>query len=1181
MPNDAVIEKKSDANKVLNVVGGEPPACAMATCQPCHRMDLQLLVVTQSVVHKRHAKALLDAGYLWDERFDNTFRDVPRDATMPVARLARPGFLYVFYEDRQRWDVWQVMDKSLNRKIMHQVDADQYRKLLPSFIQAKDPKACSQGAKNVQGQLICIEGAATVAHAWLAYAPHLWAHTVLRRYADNPTIKTPGPDGKLAEHKLRELRGRVISPKALMDPTAVAPGCVPLDKAMLATRIVDLVDKSSVSYSDSFAYSLNPLDEARVGMAQAFADRVRAIERTSGPAAKPGLYVNSSRIVMLSDDIGAIEEYNHLRLIAKEAREAWLTGGPDQDGNNGDPLRPWKILSSSHEEMIESSVFAEDYKMRQQYASYGAYQKTITTYEYEIIRRNEIATGKQYAAPGTQYVQVSPNWVRVVPPKAVLDKQLEQMAHEATKKRIQRYRGKVRMQGADGLLKFRDDFKAGVASWERYVAALDADFVAWLKHPRLAMTMRHDFDHAINLVKLDGDQVVVTQQIADVMARLDAIDKAWGGGAIGPASIRELAKAYGKDPDAPATWINKAMLEPFDLAKTIAEDPGKHKDVAERVNALGREMPKLVREGLHAAHEIHQQRLESVALAAQQAALLVGSLVDAEHARAMGLTQVSISEAERVLKIQCRASEIFSLVTDPGAEAHVTFKVKLETGEVLDRMTDAVRRKALQEALSQQQVQFEMDTKSNTTRQTRRTASNDLKRLAGRKGLDVPEFHSVIVSEKVLSQLEREAAKTGEELVEVVADDTLGKTLPRAFKLPKSTALNLIGEQMGAARATMRAVWSAQGGVAIVLGIFQVRSLLDALDKLEKVDGYAYTDALMSVFTGMTGVTEGGLNIVSGYFALRASGGKLVLGSTMTRAAVVRLAAGVAGVAGGVFDAVASYAKYQSAKNRGSAEAAAQFLRSASAFGWSAAGFAVGTGLGFANATVARFAVSRALVTRLGGAAVAELIGVSATGIGVVLMIAGFAWALYAESLEDDVVEIFLKRTYWGLGESAAVKFGAAAKPLAKKSDRGRLPPVGDDDINALLAWAQAGVNEERNGFGALSAGLKFSVEWIDHWFSESVLAVRLEGAAQGEVDVKANFDLEVLNASLGVISGYSGRDAPLTVDEESRHYVLEIKLPLGSSVWNSAKGARFKYSLFDTGERAWIATDMLMVEKK
>ena len=30
--------------------------------------------------------------------------------------------------------------------------------------------------------------------------------------------------------------------------------------------------------------------------------------------------------------------------------------------------------------------------------------------------------------------------------------------------------------------------------------------------------------------------------------------------------------------------------------------------------------------------------------------MLVGSLVDAEHARAMGLTQVSISEAERVLK---------------------------------------------------------------------------------------------------------------------------------------------------------------------------------------------------------------------------------------------------------------------------------------------------------------------------------------------------------------------------------------------------------------------------------------------------------------------------------------------------------------------------------------------------
>ncbi len=1181
MAGPAVLEKKSGASKVLDAVGGEPTACAMATCQPCHRVDLQLLVVTQSVVHKRHATALSDAGYVWDDRFDDTFGAVHRDATIPVARLARQGFLYVFYEDRQRWDVWQVMDKSLNRKILHQVDADQYRQLLPSFIKAKDPKACSQGAKNVQAQLICIEGAAAVTSVWLAYAPRLWAHTVLRRYADNPTVKTPGPGGKPVEQELRALRGRRISPKALIDPAATAPGCVPLNRAMLSTRIADFVDKSSASYASAFEFSINPLDAVRFNMAQAFVERVRALERASGPSTKPDLYMNTSRIVMLPDDVGAIEEYNHLRLIAKEAREAWLTGGPDQDGNHSDPLRPWKILSSSHEEMIEASVFAEDFKMRQQYASFGAYQKTITSYEYEVIRRNEIATGKQYNPPGTQYVQVSPNWVRVVPPKAVLDKQLEDMAHEATRKRIERYRGKVRMQGADGLIKFRQDFKAGIVMWDQHVAALDADFVAWLKHPRLAVTMKHDFDHAINLVKLDGDRTVVTQQIVDVMARIEAVDKAWGGGAIGPASIVELAKAYGKDPNAPATWINNAMLEPFGYAKAIAEDTGKQKDIAERVNALGREMPKLVREGLHAAREVHWPKFESLIAAGQQAALLIGSSVDAEHASAKGITQAPLSEAERAFKIQCRTSEIFSRMTDPRAEAHVTFKVKLETGEVLDRMTDAVRRKALQEALSRQQVQFEMDAKSNTTRQTRRTTSNDLKRLTGRKGLDVPEFHSVIVSEKVLAQLEREAARAGEEVVEVVADDTLGKTFPRAFKLPKATALTLVGDQMSAARASMRALWSGQAAVASVLGIFQVRSLLDALDKLEKVDGYAYTDALMSVFTGMTGVTEGGLNIVSGYFSLRASGGQLVLGSTLTRAAVVRLAAGVAGVAGGVFDAVASYAKYQSAKNRGSSEAAAQFWRSATDFGWSAAGFAVGAGLGFAKATVARFAISRLIVARLGGAAVAELIGASATGFGIIFMIAGFAWALYAESLEDDVVEVFLKRTYWGLGDSAAEKFGAAEKPVATKAIRGRSSLVGDEDINALVRWSNTGMNQERDGLGALSVGLKFSVEWIAHWFSENVLAIRLEGVAQGEGILRANFDLEVLDAKSGVISGYSGRDVPLTVDEESRHYVLEIKLPLGSAVWGSAKGAQFKYSLFDASEQAPIATDMLLVEKK
>lgn len=1172
MSAEAVAEKKPAA-KVLDATGGQPIACAGAACQPCHRVDLQLLVVTPTVVHKKYTKTLADAGYVWDNAFDPEFGAVKREATVPVARLPGEGYVYVYYEDRQRWDVWQVMASALTRKIMHQVSAEQYRKLQVGFVNVEPPKACSQGAANHPAHLICIEGASSVEKAWLAYSAHLWAPMVLKRYANNPMVDVPGPDGKPAgKKKLRELRGRQLTPKTMVTAAAPVAGCMPLDKGMLASRVVDFSDKRTPELKQAFQFSLRPLDEARLGLAHAFAERVRAIERASSPGENPTLYVDKSRIVMLPDDIGAIEEYNHLRLTAKEARIAWVTGGPDYNDKNDDALRPWKLASSSHEEMIEASIFAENLAFWQRIADLGGevgrVQRTITTYEYDIIRSQQ-SKGILVDPPGTQYVKVSDNWVRVIPPKEVLDKKLEEKAHEKSKERIERCRGKVRLKE---LTTFRQKFKSDVDAWEKYVAALDNDFVAWLIHGRLAVTIGHDFDDKINLIKLDEGRGTVTQQIADVMERIGAVDKAWGGGMLSPASAKELAKAYGKDPAAPATWIGKAMLEPFSYAKAIAEDAGKQKDIAERINALSRETPKLVKEGLHAAHRIHAQRLESLALASQQAALLQASLVDAEHAKAMGLAPVSVDEAKRVLKIECRTSEIINILTDPAAEPHVTFKVKLGTGEVLDGMAKAVRRKALEEAFSQNKVEVGMEPKANTTRQSRRVVKNDLNALAGRKGLDIPEFHPVIVTEKALLQMEKEAARTGEEVVEVIADDTLGKTMPTAFRVPKSTALNLIGKQMSATRATMKAVWSGQGAVSGVLAIFQVRSLLEALDKLEKVDGYAHTDTLMSVFTSVTGLTEGGLNIVSGYFTIRASGSRLFLGTTMTRAAMVRLAAGIAGAAGSAFDAVAAYARYQSAQNRGSKAAADAYQKSFRSFAVSGAAFVAGTGLGFANATIARYAVSRWVVGELGGMAVAELVGASFTGIGIVLMVAGFAWALYAESLEDDLVDIFLKRSYWGDGEAPSAPFGASAKPAQGKT--------GESAVQAKQIWAETGMKEEYDGFSALAIGFKASVEWNRHWFEDDILAARIEGAAESD-KYKVNFDVAVVAEDGRHLTGLSNRDVPLARDEESGHYMLDIKLPLYSGVWRAAKTARFTYTVFDGSERAQISADTLLVDKE
>ncbi|WP_237741847.1 hypothetical protein [Herbaspirillum rubrisubalbicans] len=93
----------------------------------------------------------------------------------------------------------------------------------------------------------------------------------------------------------------------------------------------------------------------------------------------------------------------------------------------------------------------------------------------------------------------------------------------------------------------------------------------------------------------------------------------------------------------------------------------------------------------------------------------------------------------------------------------------------------------------------------------------------------------------------------------------------------------------------------------------------------------------------------------------------------------------------------------------------------------------VGVGIAFANATVSRFVLSRVIVAALGGATTAGMIASTALGIGIVVGVAAFAIALYAESLEDDLNEVFLKRCYWGKSERGETRFAADEEPSDKK----------------------------------------------------------------------------------------------------------------------------------------------------
>lgn len=87
----------------------------------------------------------------------------------------------------------------------------------------------------------------------------------------------------------------------------------------------------------------------------------------------------------------------------------------------------------------------------------------------------------------------------------------------------------------------------------------------------------------------------------------------------------------------------------------------------------------------------------------------------------------------------------------------------------------------------------------------------------------------------------------------------------------------------------------------------------------------------------------------------------------------------------------------------------------------------------------------------------------SLTGIGIVLGVIGFAWSLYAMYMEDDLNDVFLKRSYWGIGGRYEGKFG------------GKVQGQSPTDLTNLTERA---LTEECEAFAALALGAKATVQW-------------------------------------------------------------------------------------------------------
>ena len=1190
--------------------GGKPAHMHGADCQQCGRIYFPLLLVRPTVVDKRYQGILKESGYVYAAGLDSAFGDLKREGTVPAVRLLADGFVLVFYKDRGKWDVWRSYDDGTLKKLLEQVTPDEYATMTDGLKDDAKGSVCARGASNLPAGLITLVGPNTQSEIWLAYTPHLWAPQVLRDY----TTDSQGT---------RATRMTEFAAKAWIEGgTLPAKGAMPLDADALQHNVIEFnnaVPKSGANQAailPAFENALVPLTTARLGKAQAMVQAVRDIEKTAGPKSK-----DKALILMLQDPIGVVAEHNHIRLMALEAKKAWAAGAADYKGEGADPQRAWKLRSSLHAETIEGWAIAQAREEVRRNITREMNRNIPPMTEEEFNKR--LASGKLPAGttfepipfrdvdygrilkgelpksterlddqgrpvpqtipsrdhPGQQTVLGYPR-VPSADVKAVADRHYG--GQTATGRR-DRYREKLRFKE---LTDWRDVYKKASDRWDNdYIAKRETDYITWLKSPALELVMQNDFDWKVNLAKIVQSPGTVAQQVSDVVARWVAVDKACGGGALGEPAAKFFVAMLDQPLTDPKNWADRALVVPFDAVDAIMSDPGKRKDGLEKLAGV-LEVTDIVREALKPHQHTLNQAAQSIAATKEQALNLATAALDQAKAKVAGIAKTDPAKLENYYRFHIRTRVLMEQVTHPDVkQTYVTVRFKIPQGDSLDAVADA---------LSKGQLEASMVNKSATTRAERRETGRSLRKLSGRPGLNVPESYPVMLTQDALERIQKQAARAGEELVEVVADDVLGG-LKQPFKLPKSLATKLIGEQASTGRATLDALLDKEAHVVRVMAVFQVWALIVSLKSLKNAQGYEYVDALMSVFSCVSGLVGGGLSVSMTVVKARTAGATLQL---VPRAGVslsaLRLASGLTAAAGSAFDAVGAFAKYAARKDSGDAQAANEYFRAGLMFAGSAGALALGASIQFARqladhaASAATREAAKDVLLRIGLGGTVELVGASLTGIGIIVGIVGFAWSLYALYMEDDLNDTFLKRCYWGIGDQPISSFGD--------------PKAIGQTASKITDWVRRGLDEEMQAFAGLTLGIKVTLEWARQdgaSLSELVIPVagpviggykyltrghllkaKLESLSHGDRRL-VSWTISAKGRSDKTLATATNKDVALKRDKDSGRDTLEVLLPLTTEVYESTEHAEFTYRLYEGSERVSLSGDTLQVKKE
>lgn len=1097
-------------------------------CKPCSRVGLPILLVRPSVVDATHKTTLESAGYAFAPSFNADFGAIKREGTLPVARVMRQGYVYVLYEKKQVWDIWRTFSNGCTQLLARQIGIDAYTKRGPEFQSAKGEFACSQGASNLPANLITIADAANTSKVWLAFAEHLWTPGVLSAYAAG---------------KQRSERMLPLETKAWIEQAQFPnKGALPLNQAALEHAVIEFAKASSAEVHPLhkvFIDSSVGLGDQRFGKAQALQSVVRSIESVSGEKLK-----DRALVLMLDDAIGVGEEHNQIRLIKLRAYLGWEAGGPDHRGMDADPKRAWKRQSAMQiaylEEWAKNAIdvkTAADIKAaaRSSMMRYTDYQGYLRT------RPELIPKGSHWEADPKHK-----DWGYIVFPPSHYAEDEALVAKRRKNNKLERYRERY---SHGEVQRFEKAFADGQKAWGALLLKLDKDYVTWLKQPVLRTAVDHDFQNDKALRTAGRKPLDVDRELRDATARAVQLEKLLGGGPITNISLQVMVEMLKKDRADPNNWFAQAALRDFDYIAELGKAGGASKvyDILkgslENYVALKDAWSAWKNNGAQAVMSL-RQTIQASLDQLQIAATNPGA------AKALGISG-SLAEVENLQTLWVKAGALHDFMAH-GQETYA-LRVKVKAGVYLDALAEGIDASTVYrlEALPEGQS-------GKAQGRQRRAARASLKRLSGSPGWNRDVLVPVLVDRSVLENVQGRGR-----MVEVLSDNVLGVPRGVPSSLPEELVTRLISRQGG---------WSnlAQNKLPAVLSLgvlaMQLWALREALRDIGQKADLELSGALLAAGSAVSSSSASLLELAAIYWAGQPVPAGTVAETVSVASALrplkLRFAAGMLGAGAGFFDAVAAWNSMQVASKKGNTGAKVAHFTTGFLFVGSAIASGFGTylnyraGVGTAlrttamrsvNGQMTRVVVTRLIGGRLVGAGAAAALGASLTGVGLILMIVGFAWSLYAMSLEDDQVEVFLRRT----------PFGEAGEGVSRFAD----------------------LDEEVAAFMALAKGVQLEAAWVDNYTTKDVIKVALtlpDWTAQSrlEYSLKSRAGKELAKGQ------YPGGAAPQLKQLTKEFKVHQLSMEVAVLEDMPERAARFSFKYWpDAEDESALAADSVMVE--